>query len=403
MARLTKRYVDSLKPADKDYVVWDDALPGFGVRVMPSGYKSFCVQYRNTQGRSRRMTLGRYGQLTLAEARKQARQALAQADTGQDPAEARDQARQAVTIKDLAGDYLERHAKPKKKPQSYARDKRLIERFIVPQLGNKTIEGLTRAHVVRMHHKVGKTTPIQANRTLAVLSKMMTLAIRWGLRTDETNPCRYVERFAETKRRRYLDADELSRLGAALAKFERGGVGSPAAINAIRFLVLSGMRLGEALGLRWDDVDLEHSLLHLPDSKTGAKTVALGAPALELLRSLPRHAGNPHCFPGRRFGSPLVNLYDTWRKVCDEAELTDCRIHDLRHTFGSAGAAAGVSLTVVGGLLGHSEPATTARYSHLSQSPQKQAADLIAGQLDEAMKAPARGKVVDLNARRKRE
>lgn len=138
-----------------------------------------------------------------------------------------------------------------KKPHSYAMDNRLVKRFIAPALGSNTIEGLTSTDVVEMHHRIGRDTPIQANRALAVLSKMMTLAIRWGLRTDKTNPCKYVERFKETKRCRYLSNNELARLGKALNETEDKGMGSPAALNAIRMLLLSGMRLIEVLSLRW--------------------------------------------------------------------------------------------------------------------------------------------------------
>lgn len=394
MPKLTKRLIDSLRVDDKDLVFWDSELPGFGVRVLASGVKSFVIQYR-AEGRSRRLTIGRYGRLTLEQARKRARVKLGEVDQGKDPAEEKKRGRQAISVKELAKRYLDEHARAKKKPASAFRDERLLERFILPALGGRKIKSVTRADVAALHHKIGQDTPIQANRTLAVLSKMMTLAIRWGLYPDE-NPCRYVERFKEHKRERYLSQDELARLGAALNKAHKEGRGNPAAINAIRLLIMTGARFSEVLGLRWDWVDWEHSCIHLPDSKTGAKVLPLGGPALEVLSNIPRAAGNPHVFPGKRLGAPLSDINATWRMVREAAGLEGVRLHDLRHSFASVGVGAGVSLPVLGGLLGHSEPSTTQRYAHLADDPRQKAADKIAGLVAEAMSREPKKKVLPL-------
>ena len=398
MAKINKRTLDALEPKSKDFWVWDDQLKGFGVRVKPSGRISFMIQYRvKGGGRSvKKVTLGAYGRLTPAEARKMARAHLSSVDQGGDPASDLANMKDALTIKALAQRYLEEHAKPKKKPASYTRDKRLIERFILPAIGRKRIDALNRGDVAKLHTKIGQVTPIQANRTLAVLSKMMTQAIRWGLRVDETNPCKFLERFKETKRERFLSPEEISRLGAALKKAEHEGMGSPSAINAIRLLLLTGARLGEVLGLRWEWIDLERGQIRLPDSKTGAKAIPLGDAALTLLSELPRTAGNPHIFPGKKFGQPLKDPNATWRMIRDMAELKGVRIHDLRHSWASQAASAGLSLPMIGAVLGHSEPSTTQRYSHLANDPLKQAADKVAGQIAEQMEKPPGRKVVDL-------
>lgn len=394
MPKLTKKFIDSLVAEDRDLVLWDKDLPGFAIRVKPSGVKSFCVQYRS-QGRSRRVTLGRYGRLTLSEARKLARHMLAMVDHGVDPAEERAAARRAVTIKDLADRYLVEHAEAKKKPASVNRDRRLIERFILPGLGTTKIEAVSRADVSKLHHKIGQDTPIQANRVLAVLSKMMTLAIRWGLRPDSLgNPCKHVERYRENKRERYLSAEELARLGGVLAEREIEGKESSVVVAAIRLLLMTGARLNEIVSLRWEWVDPERGCIFLPDSKTGRKVLRLGGPALDLLRNFPHAAGNPHVFPGQKLGDHLKDLHGPWRRIRNAAGLEDVRIHDLRHTWASLGAASGLSLPLIGALMGHSEPATTARYSHLANDPLKAAADLVATNIAEAISKPIKNKVV---------
>nr|WP_247654276.1 site-specific integrase [Microvirga sp. HBU67558] len=209
----------------------------------------------------------------------------------------------------------------------------------------------------------------------------------WSGRRGERNPCVGIERFTEQKRRRYLSSAELARLGAALAQAEEQKLRSPYVVAAIRLLVFTGARLTEILTLRWDHVDLERGFLNLADSKTGAKTVYLNAASRELLTALPHLDGNPFVIPGERQGKHLVNLEKPWRAIRQLAQLPDVRLHDLRHSFASIGAGAGLGLPVIGALLGHAQAATTARYAHLASDPLKQAADLIGGRLETAMRA----------------
>lgn len=393
MARLTKRLVDSLMTTDGDLVVWDAEMPGFGVRVKPSGVKSFCIQYRNKQGRSRRVTLGRYGRMTVDEARKEARQRLADADKGNDPAEEKTKLRNAETMAEFVEAYLERHARPHKSPRSLRDDLSMIENCVVPRLGRRLVKEITRQDVLKLHHDL-EGTPIRANRTLALLSKMFSLAEEWGLRPEGTNPCRLVKRYKETKRKRYLSGDELARLGQALKDAEADGSETPFTIGAIRMLIFSGMRLGEVLGLRWDFIDFDGARINLPESKTGAKSIPLNEPALKLLAGMPRLEGNGYVFCGIRQGRPLVNLHKPWRRIRAKAGLPDVRMHDLRHSYASVGAAAGLGLPVIGALLGHTQAATTQRYAHLADDPLRAATEEVGKRLAEAMNAPAEKKVV---------
>ena len=398
MPKINKRLVDAIKPdPSAEQWVWDSELKGFGLRVKPTGRKSYLVQYRS-QGRTRRLTIGAHGVLTPDEARKLAKQKLAEVSNGADPSAERKTGLRALTVRDLAGRYMREHAEAKKKASSVMRDQRLLDRFILPELGSHKVSAVTRADVAALHHRIGKKTPTQANRTLALLSKMMSLAIRWGLREGD-NPCRYIERFRENKRQRYLSESELARLGKALDEAEMGERANISSINGIRLLIMTGARLGEVLGLRWEWIDFERSCIWLPDSKTGAKIIPLGKPVLEFLESLPRQAGNPYVLPGTKFAQPLKNLNGTWRKIREAADLEDVRIHDLRHTFASVGAGAGLSLNMIGGLLGHRAPATTSRYAHLAADPLKVAATEVAQRVVEAMHSEPKNdqRVLDIN------
>ena len=256
----------------------------------------------------------------------------------------------------------------------------MLDKIILPALGKRKVVDVTRADVTKLHH-ANRAAPYQANRVLAVLSKMFNLAERWGLRPDGSNPCRHVEKFAERKRERMLSPAELARLGGALAAYH----GSPYAVAAVKLLVFTGARLGEVLGLRWDWVDFERGEARLSDSKTGAKTLHLPPPALAVLTELPRVNGNSYIIVGAKPGAALVNLEKPWQAIRRLAGLDDVRLHDLRHAFASVAASSGMGLPIIGKMLGHSQPATTARYAHLASDPVKAAAAAVAGKIAAAM------------------
>jgi integrase len=225
---------------------------------------------------------------------------------------------------------------------------------------------------------------------LALLSKFFNWCERHGYRPDGSNPCRHIEKYKEKRRERFLTPQELAQLGEALADSEEHETVSPFAIAAIRLLVLTGARLSEILTLQWSYVDFEHSLLRLPDSKTGQKVIYLNAPALQVLTDLPRLEGNPFVICGKREGARLINIQKPWRRIRKAAGLDDVRIHDLRHSFASIAAGSGQSLPVIGALLGHSQPQTTARYAHLSADPLRTANDAIGRRLNETFNVGAK-------------
>ena len=384
MAKLTKRFIDQIKPdVNKDIVLWDDDVKGFGLRVKPSGKKSFIIQYRNAHGRSRRLTIGTYGIMMPTGARKDARERLVAVQRGEDPAQQESDMRKGLSMAQLAERYLVEHAEVKKKASSVKKDRERLRNYILPAIGKRRIDEITRNDIAKLHHDM-RAVPYQANRVLENLRKMFNLAEVWGLRTDGTNPCRHIQRYKEEKRQRFLTGDELYSLGEALEKAKSTEM--PSAILAIKLLMFTGCRLGEILTLKWSEVDLERSVLNLTDSKTGAKPVVLPEPAIDLLLKAHRMNNNPYVCPGLTEGGHLVGIQRIWERIRAKAGLENLRLHDLRHSFASVAAAANMGLPIIGKLLGHTQAQTTQRYAHLAFDPLQAASEEIAKRIDEAMK-----------------
>ncbi len=395
MAKLTKRTVDAEKPGEKERFLWDSEMEGFGLRIFPTGRKSYLIQYRNAAGRTRRLTIGQHGKLTPDEARQIARERLVEVARGGDPSQARRQIKEAPTVTELAERFLAEHVEAKRKPATAQEYRRLLEKHVLPELGRRKAAEVALADVDRIHHAL-RETPYLANRVLAVLSALFNLAEKWGVRPRGSNPCQHVERFKESRRERFLNNDELERLGQVLTAAEQAGREPPEAILALRLLIFTGCRKTEILALLWEDVDLEHHRLLLSDSKTGPRMVPLGAPAVELLAKAPRTHGNPFVIPGRREGGHFIGLPKVWKRIRTAAGLEDVRLHDLRHSFASVGAGGGLSLPILGKLLGHSQPVTTSRYAHLAADPMQRAAEQITSEIASAMEGRTGAEVHDI-------
>jgi integrase len=404
-AKITKRVVDGVAPRESTYLVRDTEVRGFVLVVTPAGSKSYAVDYRAGSGRGspkRRLTIGKHGSPWTPEmARTKAKLLLAEVAAGRDPAAGRKEDRNAPTFRELIDLYLSEGTRHKKASTLRA-DRGRIEHHLRPLLGTLRADRVTRADVERMRDAVtagmtaekietGKKRRAGAMATggkgaaaqcVALASSVFAFAVARGLCVD--NPARGVKKAPVRKLERFLSEAEITQLAEALDA-EAQHSGNPYPSSAIKLLLLTGCRRGEIVNLRWEHVDFERKCLRLPDSKTGAKVVFLNTPARVLLQELPRMAGNSRVFPGTRADSASAAVENTWKRVRAAADLVGVRLHDLRHSFASVGAAGGLSLPIIGALLGHKHATTTARYAHLSADPLRAANDAVGVRIAAAM------------------
>jgi integrase len=420
--KISKRTVDELAKQlrAKPYTKFDDSIAGFGAEVRPSGLIVFVLLYRPSPGGrgapQRRLVLGHFGSMTCEQARQAALDARAAIRQGADPAAERTRQRTALTVDGLIDAFLSGHAS-KLKPKSVVAYESSLARVRAAH-GALRAEALSRQHVAALHTGM-RETPYAANRLTAAVSAMYAWGERAGqLPQDHPNPARGITRYREAGRERFLSTDELARLGDALHEGETIGWPYAAADGpnakfaqkdrmvkldvfaaaAIRLLILTGARLREVLHAKWSELDTERGVLFLADSKTGRKPIYLGAAALSVITALPRLHGNPHLIPGSVAGKPRVGLDAPWSAVTKAAGLSGLRIHDLRHTFASVGTGSGMGLPIVGKLLGHTQPSTTARYAHLDSDPMLTAAERIGATISGALNRTG-GEIVKLRGK----
>jgi integrase len=405
--KITKRAVDGLATnSDAEITLWDVELKGFGLRARASGAKTYILHYRAGTGRGaplRKLTIGKHGSpWTPDRARTEAKRLLGLVASGRDPAKDRATERKALTVSELCNLYLAEGASHKK-PSTLKADRARIAHHIKPLLGAKRVDKITRADIERMliDVKLGKTAASRLNKgkrrpgsiatggtgvaaqCVALTGTILAFAARRGLRSD--NPARGIKKPPVRKLERFLSENEIARLAVTLDE-EASRTGNPYPAAAIKLLLFTGGRRGEIIGLQWQHVDFERQCLRLPDSKTGAKVIYLNAPALEILEALPRTANNRYVIPGNRDGAPFSGIDKVWFRIRATAQLTNVRLHDLRHSFASMGALGGLSLPIIGALLGHKHAATTARYAHLSADPLRAANNSVGARIAAAMR-----------------
>lgn len=415
--KITKRKVDALKPnAAKDEFLWDTEAKGFGLRVKPSGARSFVLSYYapGLHQTRRRLTIGAYGPLTVDEARKKALELLARIANGEDPAMMAADDRRAIrdeTVAALFPLYLQDGINLRR-PRTLANYEILGRLHILPALGHLPVARVTSKDVTDLHRSM-RANPTNANRVVQLLKAFFYWLERQEILRGE-NPATRTERYPEKVRERFLTVQETARLGEALRTAETEGLepapqhrkptsamrprnagmfdaqsrpANPSAVAALRLLILTGWREKEALTLRWDAVNFETSSATLEDTKAGRSVRSLSATALELITAQPRLDSSAFVFPGKISGKPLQEIQRLWYAVRHAAGLDDVRLHDLRHSVASTAAAQGHSLFLIGKLLGHKDLRSTARYAHLADDARKAMADSVAGAIENALSA----------------
>jgi integrase len=382
--KLTDKTIRTLaSPANGNRIEYDTESKGFGVRVTSAGAKAFILNYR-ANGRERRITIGSFPDWGVTAAREHARSLKRRIDVGEDPMGDRHAEREAPTMKVLADRYEKEHA-TRKAERSAKEDASLLQQLIRPKLGNLRVAAVRRSDVEDFHRAVSNVTPIRANRALSLLTKMFNLAIGWEMRPD--NPCKGIERNPEHKRDRYLSAAELERVMAALATHKY-----QASANAVRLLLLTGARRGEVLSATWDQFDIGTGVWTKPAATTKQRKlhrIPLSAPAMQLLAEMKEAAEGAALFPGRGGNEAQTDLKRFWASICATAAVKGVRLHDLRHSYASYLASAGLSLPVIGALLGHSSPVTTSRYAHLLDDPLRAATERVGAFVSSAGKQGA--------------
>lgn len=426
MTKLTKRIVDTkIAEGGRDLFVWDREVKGFGLKVSSAGTKTYVLQYRTAQGRSRRYSIGRHGSpWTCEEARARAIALLRELASGEDPLDAKAANKSAFTIADLSNLYLKlgRTEKPNKKETSWKTDDSLIKRHIIPILGTRPLKQIVPTEISQLQVDIamGRTaTDVKmgprararvtggkgaAARTTAVLKAMLEFAVRHDLL--QRNPAKSVELFKGNRRERFLLDREITAIADALNEMAEEGCISNSMATAIRLLLLTGARKQEITKLEWAWVDLDRSCLRLPDSKTGHKVLPLAEAAVEILTSLPRTSR--FVLPSTRSNGSIIGLQRAWDRVRRRAtilakrraqeagesidrapDLSNVRIHDFRHSFASFAMNGGASLFIVGKILGHRQSSTTEIYAHLRDDPLKAVADQTGAKIAAALKAGA--------------
>ncbi|WP_340644813.1 tyrosine-type recombinase/integrase [Phenylobacterium sp.] len=412
-SHLTKTAVADATVRPQRYDLFDTKLKGFGVRITPNGVKTFFVVYRPGDGgrtaAKKRYTIGRFGTLTVEEARSAAQVYLANVRLGADPATDRNTRRATITVQELADRFLQAHVEAKRKATTAALYSDILNRIVLPRFGKAKVDGLTRADLAQLHADCAET-PFQANRMLAVVGSMYGVGAKLGFVPEGYNPAKGIDRYPEHGRERYLGTKEVERLLEVIQVAEDEGLAwetqddqggakhlptnpddrrtklSPHAAAALRLLIYTGARLREILHLRWSEVDLERGTLFLSDSKTGRKPIMLNDAAATILRDL-KQVGT-YVIPGDDPKHPRHDLKRPWAAVSKAAGLEGVRLHDLRHTFASFAAASGLSLPIIGRLLGHTNAKTTQRYAHLSDAALRLATEAIGTAIQGKAKTP---------------
>jgi integrase len=389
MSKLTKRAVDALEtPKQGQIFLWDSELRGFGVRALPSGLKTFVLQYRNAEGRSRRMVIGRYGVLTVEQARHKAKINLGAVADGGDPAEEA-APRETITVAEVcdwylaeaeAGRILGRRSRPIK-PSTLAMDRSRIDTHIKPLLGRRQVRALKAADISSMQADIaaGETAKPRgpgrggvttggagvAARTVSTLQSLLAHAKR--LDVIAFNPAEGVRKLAGKKKDRRLSAAEIKRFGETMRAAEKNGE-HPVGLAAVRLMTLTGFRISEAQGLQRDWLHADEGYVHFPDTKSDGQVRAIGHAAAQLASTQPARKNCPYVFPADIGDGHFTAAKTCLARLCTAARIEGVTPHTLRHTFGSVAGDLGFSELTIAALLGHAARGVTQGYVHIDEA-----------------------------------
>lgn len=372
--KLTKRIVESAEiHPSKRLSIWDTEIQGFNIRIYPTGRKVYYLQYRNKHHATRKIKIGVHGNISTEQAREAALKFALEVSSGVDPAETKQLNKLHPTVTQLCHEYIELHAKVNKRKSSYEDDLTIIKNVVLPYIGTKKLVEITSNDLQKIHRDL-QNTPYMANKVQALLSKMFNLAIQWNWCTK--NPTKYVTRYPEQKRNRWLNDEEMDALRKALDSYHDQNIA-----NVYRLLLLTGSRRGEVLNATWDQFDLDKGVWTKPAHTTKQNRMEhlpLSTQVIELLKNMRKASDqSPYLFPGKVDGHPLKEIKKSWATIRQKAKIPDVRIHDLRHTYASHLVSSGLSLSIVGKLLGHTQASTTQRYAHLADEPLRQATEFF--------------------------
>ena len=366
--KLNRRTIDGLTVERGNRVFWDSELPGFGIRVHSTGHKVYVAQARIPGGLPKRGVIGQYVELSTEDARRKAAEMIDRIRRGLNPAPP--PAPPEPTVANLAERYMTAHAEVNCRPGTVKQYRTLLRLHILPELGGLKLSEVNRSHASALHYRL-RDNPNRANQAVSMVSRMLKLAMAWGMTPARPNPCRSVKRYKERNCERFLTEEEYARLGRVLTEAESEGGLMASAVAAVRLLLLTGCRRNEMLRLRWDDIDRTAGELRIRESKTGPRRAPLTAPVERVLARIPRIEGNPWVIAGGRRGEPLKDINSYWHRLRERAGLEDLRLHDCRHSYASQALAIGEGLPTIARLLGHKTVMTTYRYAHLAEDSEK--------------------------------
>lgn len=378
--KLTKTVVDAAMPQSTDYELRDTVIPGFLLKVTPTGRKVFMLQYRTNAGQRRKPAIGQFGEITVEQARFIAQDWLADVRKGKDPSADKAAARQAPTVREFCTKFIEDYSKLKNSKSTVKSNQGYIDRYILPAFGSKKVRDVTRVDITDLMTKM-KGMPVTANRSLSCLRKMFNMAEVWGYRDDGTNPCRHVPKYPESGKTRLITDEEMVALFSYLDRADVGGLEHPFVTLAIRLQFAFAARMSEIIGMEWSWVDFGRRRVVWPDSKTGEISKPMSEESFRLLANAPRLENSPFVIPSifnpDRPMSP--HTYATgWRRILDRAGVPHIGTHGIRHRATTEIANSGVSVKIGMALTAHKTVTMFMRYVHTEDDPIRAAAEAVA-------------------------